>query len=334
MEIALTFVERFVSQLQSPTLAFLIGGVLIMALGSKLTIPNSIYKFVVFLLMMKIGLEAGTEIRHANLVEMILPALMAVGIGILIVFLGNLFFSLLPKIGQGDGAATAGLFGAVSASTLAAALVLLEEQSIAFEAWVPALYPFMDIPALIMAIVLANIQKRKAGGVTKEKIHIWGIIKESVQGHALSALILGMALGIFARPDRVIESFYDPLFRGLLSVLMLILGMEAYSRLAELKKVAHWFALYALVGPIFHGLLAFGLGYLAHILVGFSPGGVVLLSVIAASNSDISGPPTLRGGIPWANPSTYIGASTSIGTPVAIAVCIPLFVSMAQWFFQ
>jgi hypothetical protein len=169
MGIALTFVERFVSQLQSPTLAFLIGGVLIMALGSKLTIPNSIYKFVVFLLMMKIGLEAGTEIRHANLVEMILPALMAVGIGILIVFLGNLFFSLLPKIGQGDGAATAGLFGAVSASTLAAALVLLEEQSIAFEAWVPALYPFMDIPALIMAIVLANIQKRKASGGPKRK---------------------------------------------------------------------------------------------------------------------------------------------------------------------
>jgi hypothetical protein len=82
-----------------------------------------------------------------------------------------------------------------------------------------------------------------------------------------------------------------------------------------------------------HGLIAFGLGYLAHLLVGFSPGGVVILSVIASSNSDISGPPTLRAGIPSANPSAYIGASTSVGTPVAIAVGIPLFIALAQIVF-
>jgi len=52
--------------------------------------------------------------------------------------------------------------------------------------------------------------------------------------------------------------------------------------------------------------------------------------VIAASSSDISGPPTLRAGIPTANPSAYIGASTAIGTPVAIAIGIPLFIGIAQ----
>jgi hypothetical protein len=57
----------------------------------------------------------------------------------------------------------------------------------------------------------------------------------------------------------------------------------------------------------------------------------VLFAVIAASNSDISGPPTIRGGIPWANPSSYIGASTSVGTPVALAICIPMFVALAQY---
>ena len=114
---------------------------------------------------------------------------------------------------------------------------------------------------------------------------------------------------------------------------MLVLGMEAWSRLRELRSVAHWFALYALVGPVVHGLIAFGLGWVAHLVVGFSPGGVVLLAVIASSNSDISGPPTIRAGIPWANPSTYIGASTSVGTPVSIAVCIPLFVALGNLVF-
>jgi hypothetical protein len=203
-----------------------------------------------------------------------------------------------------------------------------------FEAWVPALYPFMDIPALILAIVLASIQREKNKGGERKKVHAWAIVKESLRSSALSAMILGLFLGLFARPETVLASFYEPLFRGLLSVLMLVLGMEAWTRIKELKDVAHWFAVYAFFGPIVHGLIAFGLGYLAHLWVGFSPGGVVLLSVIAASNSDISGPPTIRAGIPWANPSSYIGASTSVGTPVAIAICIPLFVALAQVVFD
>lgn len=333
MELFIDFLGRFASQLQSPTLAFLIGGGLIVALGSKLNIPNSIYQFIVFVLLMKIGIKGGIEIRDANITDMILPALFSVAIGIVIVLVGNLIFSALPGIKKEDGIATAGLFGAVSASTFAAAMVMLEEQNMPYEAWVPALYPFMDIPALILSIVLANIH-HKEQQEESHNINIWVIIKESLQGSALSALILGLLLGLFSKPDSVLESFYTPLFRGFLSILMLILGMEACSRLNELRKVAHWYAFYALVAPICHGLMAFGLGFIAHKMVGFSPGGVVLLSVIAASNSDISGPPTLRSGIPKANPSTYIGASTSIGTPVAIAVCIPLFIALAQAVFN
>lgn len=334
MEFLFDFLMRLVAQFQSPTLGFLIGGMVIAALGSNLKIPNAIYQFIVFMLLMKIGLKAGIEIKEADLSAMFLPAALSVIIGITIVLFGSFVFSLIPSVNREDGIATAGLFGAVSASTLAAAMVLLEEESIEFEAWLPALYPFMDIPALILAIVLANIHLKKQNEGKESKVDVWGIVKESLRGSALSAMILGLALGLLTKPDRVLDSFYDPLFRGFLSVLMLVMGMEAYARLSELRRVAHWYAVYAFIMPILHGLLAFGLGYIAHVAVGFSPGGVILLAVIAASNSDISGPPTLRGGIPTANPSAYIGASTSVGTPVAIAVCIPLFVALAQVVFN
>jgi hypothetical protein len=112
---------------------------------------------------------------------------------------------------------------------------------------------------------------------------------------------------------------------------MIIMGMEAAQRMNELRKVAQWFAIYAFIAPIVHGFLAFGLGLIIHKLTGFSIGGCVVLAVIAASSSDISGPPTLRAGIPSANPSAYIGASTAIGTPVAIAICIPLFIGIAEY---
>ncbi len=334
MELVMDFLGQFAGQLQSPTLSFLIGGALVAALGSKLNIPDSIYRFVVFVLLMKIGIKGGIEIREANFAEMLLPALFTVAIGLVIVLLGNFLFAKLPGIRREDGAATAGLFGAVSASTLAAAIVMLDAQDIPFEAWVPALYPFMDIPALVLAIVLANLQHAKQHKGEGHKVQVWGIVKESLQGAALSALVLGLALGLLSKPDAVLESFYEPLFRGLLSVLMLVLGMEAYSRWRELTSVAHWFGLYAFLAPIVHGSIGFALGYLAHILVGFSPGGVILLAVIAASNSDISGPPTIRAGIPWANPSAYIGASTSVGTPIAIAVCIPLFTALGKLVFD
>lgn len=87
---------QLLCQLQSPSLAFLIAVILLAALGSRLVIHDAIYKFVVFMLLMKVGLVGGVEIRDANLVDMALPALFAIMMGLGIVLLGNLFFSFLP----------------------------------------------------------------------------------------------------------------------------------------------------------------------------------------------------------------------------------------------
>lgn len=330
MDFLREFLTKFVDQLQSPTLGFLIGGMIVASLGSRLSIPDPVYKFIVFMLLIKVGLTGGQAIRDSNLAEILLPALFAVVIGILIVFIGRYTLCMLPKVKTEDGIATAGLFGAVSGSTLAAALTLLDTQGTFYEPWAAALYPFMDIPALVTAIVLASIYTGKRTGTASKRVRIWPIVKESLQGSALSALLLGLALGLFTKPESVYESFYNPLFRGLLSVLMLIMGMEAAARLKELRKVAQWYAVYAFIAPLLHGLIAFGFGMVAHHLTNFSLGGVVILAVIAASSSDISGPPTLRAGIPSANPSAYIGSSTAVGTPVALALGIPLFMGLAQ----
>ncbi len=388
MDFLSDFLTLFLAKLQSPTLGFLIGGMVVAALNSRLTIPDPIYKFIVFMLLIKVGLSGGIAIRNANLLEMLLPAAFAMIIGILIVFIGRYTLANMPGVKVVDAIATAGLFGAVSGSTLAAGLTILETEGIEYEAWAAALYPFMDIPALVTAIVLASIYLSKqrttgaeafskqeyagkqtfaskqpiAAGVyasnqgiptsdsfnnqggnqgivasgyprpddADEGVKIWPIVQESLQGSALSALLLGLALGILTRPESVYESFFDPLFRGLLSILMLVMGMEATARLGELRKVGQWYALYAFIAPLVHGLIAFGLGMIAHAVTGFSLGGVVILAVIAASSSDISGPPTLRAGIPSANPSAYIGSSTAVGTPVALAIGIPLFIGLAQ----
>jgi hypothetical protein len=324
------FLTLLLKQLQSPTLGFLIGGIVVASFGSQLAIPDSIYKFITFFLLLKIGLSGGIAIRNSNFSEIFLPALAAVALGIVIVLISRYTLASLPGIKLPDAVATGGLFGAVSGSTLAAVLPQLDSAKIPYEAWTVALYPFMDIPALVTAIVVASLYISKRTGKASEKVEIWPIVKDSLQSSAVTALLLGVALGIATKPEPVYESFFNPLFRGFLSILMIIMGMEAAQRMNELRKVAQWFAIYAFIAPILHGFQAFGLGLIIHKITGFSIGGAVVLAVIAASSSDISGPPTLRAGIPSANPSAYIGASTAIGTPVAIAICIPLFIGVAE----
>ncbi|PXW66330.1 hypothetical protein C7964_11061 [Loktanella sp. PT4BL] len=353
MEIIVTIAGSFVEQLQKPTLAFLIAGMLLAALGSKFEVPDPVYKFIVILLLLKVGLGAGISIREADLFTLIIPALGAALVGVAIVVLGSQTLARWRGVTHVDGLATAGLFGAVSASTLAAGMAVLDDSGIIYEGFIGALYPFMDIAALVTAILMAKLSAarraqvvgsgggelavrvcgeqhlRRSSNSSSNAGLVRGIFVETCRSPAISALLAGLALGILSQPDKVFHGFYEPLFRGLLSVLMLIMGMEAWSRLAELRKVAHAYILYGITAPIIHGMIGFVFGMIAHELTGFSAGGVVLMAVMAASSSDISGPPTLRAALPEANPSAYVGSSTGLGTPVAI-LSIPLFITLAE----
>ena len=351
MDMMMDIAATIVAQMQKPTLAFLLGGMMLAALGSKLEVPDPVYKFIVILLLLKVGLGAGISIREADFISLMVPALGAAVVGIGIVLLGRQTLTRWRGVSDIDAMATVGLFGAVSASTLAAGMAMLDSEGIFYEGFIGALYPFMDVAALVTAIILARMSAaRKAasvnvsgGGTASMTVSggtsgsgfsgdlIMGIFVDTLRSPAISALLLGIMIGLFARPESVYESFYEPLFRGLLSILMLIMGMEAWSRLSELRKVAHAYVLYGITAPIIHGLLGFAVGLAAHHMTGFSAGGVVLLSIMAASSSDISGPPTMRGALPDANPSAYVGTSTGLGTPVAI-LSIPLFIALAEQF--
>jgi hypothetical protein len=356
-----------ITQLQKPTLAFLIGGMVIAALGSRLEVPEPVYKLIVLLLLLKVGLGAGIAVREADLLSLIVPGLGAIAAGVIIVLVGRLLLMKRKGVSEMDAMATAGLFGAVSASTLAAGMAMLDDEGIAYEGFIGALYPFMDIAALLTAILLARMGAARravatpqmqggvavmtmggggmggaglaggviAGGMGDRGTGNGGLIREilvdTLKSPAISALLLGLGIGMLGTPDAVYKSFYAPLFTGLLSVLMLVMGMEAWSRLSDMRKVAHVYVLYGLTAPLLNGLIGFAIGMLAHHLTGFSAGGVVLLAVMAASSSDISGPPTLRATLPDANPSAYVGTSTGIGTPVAI-LSIPLWIALAETF--
>ncbi|MEL6585807.1 MAG: sodium-dependent bicarbonate transport family permease [Pseudomonadota bacterium] len=340
MDILSTFAPTLVEQLQKPTLAFLMGGMLLAAMGSKLRIPKPVYAFIVVVLLLKVGLGAGMAIRRADPLDLILPAIAAMALGVVIVLLGAWALTRGRGVRPVDGMATAGLFGAVSASTLAAGIAALEDNGMSYEGYIGALYPFMDVAALLTAIMLARLAEARqsvhvSGGAAAmgrgnlPNIGARGILVDTLRSPAISALILGIGIGLWAEPQSLYDDFYAPFFYGLLSLLMLIMGMDAWTRLSDLRGAAHAYLAYALVSPLVHGALGFGVGVALHHGVGFSLGGAVLLAVMAASSSDISGPPTLRAALPEANPSAYVGASTGLGTPIAL-LSIPLWIALAE----
>lgn len=126
-----------------------------------------------------------------------------------------------------DGMAKVGLFGAVSSSTLAAGMAMLDGAGVAYKGFIGALYPFMDVDALVTAIVWAKLaeQRRSATSVQGWTMTLGGsgdvrgpapaldtelvqtILRDTFQSLAISALILGIGLGILARPDSVNTSF-------------------------------------------------------------------------------------------------------------------------------
>jgi len=132
MDIIVTIATTIGEQLQKPTLAFLIGGMLLAALGSKFEVPEPVYKFIVILLLLKVGLGAGISMREADLMALMVPAIGAAVVGVSIVLIGKWSLARWNGVSEVDALATAGLFGAVSASTLAAGMSILDESGMAY----------------------------------------------------------------------------------------------------------------------------------------------------------------------------------------------------------
>ena len=75
MDMLFEITATLVAQLQKPTLAFLIGGMVLAAMGSKLEVPAPVYKFIVLVLLLKVGLGVGISVREADLIALAVPAI-------------------------------------------------------------------------------------------------------------------------------------------------------------------------------------------------------------------------------------------------------------------
>ncbi len=316
-----------------PAILFFVFGILAGALRSNLEIPAQISRFLSLYLLMALGLKGGFALAESGFTATVTVSLLcALLLAALVPLLG---YALLRRFLNGyDAAAIAATYGSVSAVTFITAVQFLDSRGLPYGGHMAAAMALMESPAIIIAVVLANVLRRReqaapgADAQAAPNAPLGRILHESLTDGAqlllLGAMLVGLLTG--AKGEAAMQPFAVDLFKGMLAFFLLDMGLLAARHMGQLKGKSPWLLAYAIGGPLVHASLALGLAAAA----GMAAGDAALLMVLAASASYIAVPAVIRHAIPQANPSLYFGMSLGLTFPFNILVGIPLYSHLAH----
>ena len=314
--------------LLDPAILFFVFGMLAGTVRSNLEIPQPIARFLSLYLLMALGLKGGFALARSGLTAEVLVSLAcALALAVVVPAIGYLL--LVRWVSRFDAAAIAATYGSVSAVTFITAVQFLETQGVSYGGHMAAAMALMESPAIVMAVVLANLARRKGHAQAVTSPHgIGKVLHESFTDGAQLLLLGAMVVGILTGEsgEKAMQPFAGDLFKGMLAFFLLDMGLVAARNFGSLKGQSAWLLAYAIFGPLVHAGLALGLAT----VTGLSVGNTALLMVLAASASYIAVPAVVRQAIPEAHPSLYFGMSIGLTFPFNILVGIPLYTAIAQ----
>ncbi|MEY5003631.1 MAG: hypothetical protein RL678_1440, partial [Pseudomonadota bacterium] len=146
--------------LLDPAILFFAFGLLAGLLRSNLEVPPQMAKFLSLYLLMALGLKGGFALSESGLTASIMASLLA---AVLMAFIVPVIgYSLLRRfVPPFDAAAVAAAYGSVSAVTFVTAMQYVESQQIPVGGQMAVAMVLMESPAIIVAVVLANILRRQ-----------------------------------------------------------------------------------------------------------------------------------------------------------------------------
>ncbi len=291
-------------------------------LRSDLKMPDELYQGLSIYLLLAIGLKGGVELSAAAPREFLIPAGGAVLLGLAVPLW---CYALLRKIGRltvADSAALAAHYGSVSAVTFLATLAFLAALGVPHEGFMPALLAIMEVPAIVVALLLARSR-------VPERTPWRELAREILTGKSILLLAGGLLIGLITGREGFakVEGFFVTPFQGVLALFLLEMGMVAARRFGDLRKVGWFLVGFGIVMPLLHGALGIYVGKWC----GLSMGGSMILGVLAASASYIAAPAAVRLSLPQANPTYYLTASLAITFPFNLTFGIPLYYAFARF---
>ncbi|MGB3427204.1 MAG: sodium-dependent bicarbonate transport family permease [Burkholderiaceae bacterium] len=311
-----------------PVVLFFVLGVAAKLAKSDLRLPEALYEALAIYLLLAIGLKGGVELARQPALAVLPHAIAAIALGAIIPLL---LFPVLRRLGRlstADSASIAAHYGSVSVVTFAVASSVLLSAGIASEPHMPLLVALMEAPGIIVGIVLARRFAVDAGG-TRNVVN-WGVLAHEVLfGKSVVLLLGGLLIGFIAGPAglKPVEPLFFGLFKGVLALFLLEMGLVAGGRIADLRRAGAFLVVFGLATPLALGVLGAVVGH----LLGLSLGGTALLATLAASASYIAAPTAMRVAVPEANPALSIGVALGVTFPFNITLGIPIYLQIARW---
>jgi hypothetical protein len=303
-----------------PVVLFFLLGLIARIAKSDLRLPEALYDALAIYLLLAIGLKGGVQLAQQPLAQVLPQALAAIALGAAIPLL--LFPLLRLKLARADAASIAAHYGSVSVVTFAVATSFLAARAVAAESYMPLIVALMEAPGIVVGIVLARL------GVAQRIA--WGALAHEVLfGKSVLLLLGGLAIGAIVGPEgaQPIAPLFTDLFKGVLALFLLEMGLVAGGRIGDLKRAGPFLLAFGIGAPLVLALIGAVVGH----LIGLSTGGTALLATLAASASYIAAPTAMRIAVPEANPALSIGVALGVTFPFNIFVGIPLYLQYARW---
>jgi hypothetical protein len=305
--------------MSEPIILFFVLGITAGLVRAELRLPGPIYDFVSMLLLLTIGLKGGIELAKQPFLILLPQILVVFVMGLILPLIAFPILRQLGKFKRADAASIAAHYGSVSVGTYAVAAAFMETNNIYFEEHMPLLLVVLEVPAILVGIILAK-------GLTKETQ--WGSVAHEVfAGKGVVLLLGGLFIGWIAGSDGLdsIKPLFFDLFKGILALFLLEMGLIAASKISSLHKYGLFLVVFGVGMALFSAVIGSGLG----LLLNLSVGGTAMLAILAASASYIAVPAAMRISVPEANPTLSLTASLGITFPFNVLIGIPVYYELA-----
>ena len=317
-------IDLLVANLVQPiVLAFLLGAIAGFV-KSELELPEAVIKLLAIYLLFSLGMAGGRELAKADIAS-VLPVL---GATLVMTFaIPTLAYAVTRRLGGFDisnAAAIAAHYGSVSTATFFASMTFAAAMNTPAEGFMAAMVALMEFGVIYSLAMARFAMGRQGGGVRMGELFL-----SVIRSRGILLLLGGMTIGFLSTDTQwgQIAPFYEGLFRGMLMLFLLEMGITAARQFRAFKEVGRFMVAFGVLMPIVCGLAGVTLGHLA----GLGVGGAFVFGAICASASFIDAPAACRASLPQANPGIYLTAALGITLPFNLLLGLPLYYQFARW---
>lgn len=309
--------------LQPIVLAFVLGAIAGFV-KSELELPDAVIKLLSIYLLFSLGLTGGRELAKAE-AGAVLPL---IGVTLFMTFaIPSVVYLVTRRLGGFDisnAAALAAHYGSVSTATFFASMAFATAMSTPAEGYMAAMVALMEF-GVIYSLAIARIAMGRASG----GVRVGELFMSVIRGRGILLLLGGMTIGMLATEGqwKQIQPFYEGLFRGMLMLFLLEMGITAARQIKAFREVGTFMLGFGVAMPLVNGLVGVTLGH----AVGLGVGGAFVFGAICASASFIDAPAACRASLPEANPGIYLTSSLGITLPFNLLLGLPLYYQYAKW---